>query len=92
MEDSFLLAAPRSSSCVKPTLTVWVSRAGGGGGLLTRALGTGTGMGGTRGMGTGIWGIRGRGALARLPVRELVALSDELLRPDWLLASLRCSR
>lgn len=82
---------------MKPMLTVWVSRVGGGGGLLTRALGTGTGMEGTRGMGTrgigtGMWGIRWRGALARLPVLELVALSDELLRPDWLLASLRCSR
>lgn len=82
MEESFLLGAPRGSSGVKPTPTVCVSRAGGGGGLLTRALGTGTGTRGTR----------GAGALAKLPVLELAALSDELLRPDWLLASLRRSR
>lgn len=55
-----------------------------GGGVVTLALGRCTG---SRGAGMG-----GRLALfAKLPVRELARLSEELLCPDWLLTSLRWS-
>lgn len=56
-----------------------------------RSRGAGTGCtepaaGAGAAAGTGIGG--GRVPLARLPVRMLQRLSEELLRPDWLLASL----
>lgn len=57
----------------------------------SRGAGTGcaepaAGAGNPAGTGTGTG--RGRVNLARLPVRMLQRLSEELLRPDWLLASL----
>ena len=57
--------------------------------------GTEAGRGATKAA-TGVWvqteaGAGGRVPLARVPVRMLQRLSEELLRPDWLLASLACS-
>lgn len=57
----------------------WRSRGAGTGGTVAAEgaeVAAGTGVGG------------GWVALARLPVRMLQRLSEELLRPDWLLASL----
>lgn len=57
----------------------WRSRGAGTGGTVA-AVGAGV-VAGTGAGGSGA-------ALARLPVRMLQRLSEELLRPDWLLASL----
>lgn len=56
----------------------------------------GAGTGGTEpaagaGVAAGTAAGRGRVPLARLPVRMLQRLSEELLRPDWLLTSLPLS-
>lgn len=59
-----------------------------GGGVVTLALGRGTG---SRGAGMGGRTVGRLAPLTKLPVRELARLSEELLRPDWLLTSLRCS-
>lgn len=104
IEDSFLLVAVGGCCRVNPKLRVsfwdWVDVevvevatlllvvvVGGGG--RSRGAGTGwtapaAGAGAAAGTGTG----GGRVPFARLPVRMLQRLSDELLRPDWLLASL----
>lgn len=98
MEDSFLLGAVGGCSRVTQMLTVsfwdWVdvevvvvatvvvggrSRGAGTGGTVP-AVGAGVVAG------TGVSG--GLVPLARLAVRMLQRLSEELLRPDWLLASL----
>lgn len=104
IEDSFLLGAVGGCSRVAPKLrgsfwgwvkvevvlretgvlvvvvvVEWRSRGAGTGGTVAAA-----GAGVTAGTGAG----GGWVALARLPVRMLQRLSEELLRPDWLLASL----
>lgn len=96
MDDSFLLGAVGGWSRVTPRLllsfwgrvevvavvTVMVggrSRGAGTGGTEAAA-----GGGVTRGAGAG----EGLDPWARAPVRMLQRLSEELLRPDWLLASL----
>lgn len=102
MEDSFLLGAVDGCSRVTPALRVsfwgWVevlvvvveeevvvvAVVGGS----SRGAGTGNeeasvGAGAAAGVGAGGWV-----PLARLPVRMLQRLSEELLRPDWLLTSL----
>lgn len=86
IEESFLLGAVGGCSKVTQMLTVsfwgWVEVVVGG-----RSRGAGTG-GTAEGAGTGTGTGRGLVPLARLPVRMLQRLSEELLRPDWLLASL----
>lgn len=100
MEDSFRLDAVGGCSSVMIALRVsfweWVdvevvvvaAEVAGG-----RSRGAGTGgteaaAGAGVAAGTEAWGWF---PLARLPVRMLQRLSEELLRPDWLLASLPCS-
>lgn len=59
-----------------------------------RSRGAGTGGTTAAAAGAGITGATvadGRKILARLPVRMLQRLSEELLRPDWLLTSLPLS-
>lgn len=95
MDESFLLGGACGSSGTRVRLRGWgfasgagVGGAIAGGGVVTLALGSCTGS-----RGAGIGGRMG-GRLepfTRLPVRELARLSEELLRPDWLLTSLRWS-
>lgn len=99
MEDSFLLGAVGGCSRVTQMLTEsfwdWVDEE-----VVVVAVAVveggrsrGAGTGGTEpAVGAGLAAGAGAGGglvpLARLPVRMLQRLSEELLRPDWLLASL----
>lgn len=97
MEDSFLLGAVGGCSGVRAALKVsfweWVDVEAAAAAVVVmvgRSRGAGTG-GTAAAAGAGVAaGTEARGwvPFARLPVRMLQRLSEELLRPDWLLASL----
>ena len=84
--DVEVVVVAMAAAVVVVVVMVGGSSRGAGTGCTEPTAGAGIAAGTKTGTGIGIG--RGRVSLARLPVRMLQRLSEELLRPDWLLASL----